>query len=710
VLWSKNERQYLWAAEMDQPELEQTTRAVVRQEQNGRVAVVVIDNPPVNAGSWDVRKGLIDAIRAAAADPNASAIVIIGSGKTFVAGSDIREFGKPLRDPQLPAVIEAIESCAKPVVAAIHGASLGGGFELALGCDARVATEGAVVGLPEVTLGMIPGAGGTQRLPRLTGVAAAIEIVTSGRRVPAPEAVRLGMLDAIVSNDLRAAAVQYAERLEGRKRRIADLPIPFEETGAIEKAAQTAMARSKGRNVIKEAIEAVQNSARLPFQEGLSQERAMFQRLRESEEAAAHRHLFFAQRNAARVSGLEVKPRPVNRVGVIGAGTMGAGIAVCMLNVGLPVTLVERDQTLLSNGMDRIRAIYRRSIDGGQLSAAEVERRIGAVTASVDLAALSAADLVIEAVFEDMAVKQALFRDLEPLLRVDAVLASNTSYLNLDVLAGVTNDPTRVVGLHFFSPPHVMRLLEIVRAAATAPDVLATALSLGKRIGKVSVVARVGEGFIGNRVYSAYRTQCELMLEEGAYPEDVDAALVAFGFAMGPFAVGDMSGLDIAWRTRQRLATTRDPNTRYPAILGRLCEMGRFGQKTGAGWYRYPDGARRGVPDPEVRAIIEAVSSAKKYPRHPFNQEQIQWRALTAIVNESALLLEENIAERPCDVDLVMVNGYGFPSNKGGPLFWASRRPRKEILTALEQLAAATGPGFRAGNVAGVLGQLDDAA
>jgi 3-hydroxyacyl-CoA dehydrogenase len=637
--------------------------------------------------------------------------VIIGAGKTFVAGSDIREFGKPIRDPQLPAVIETIESCTKPVVAAIHGASLGGGFELALGCDVRIAAADAVVGLPEVTLGMIPGAGGTQRLPRLTGLAAAIEIVTSGRRVPAPEALRLGMLDAVVTDDLRTAAVRHAEGLAGHKRRIGELPIPREEPDTIEKAAQTAIARARGRDVIKQAIEAVRSAARLPFQEGLSQERAVFHRLRESEEAAAHRHLFFAQRNAARLSGLEdAKPRPVHRVGLIGAGTMGAGIAVCMINAGLPVTLVERDQTLLTAGMDRIRAIYRRAIDGGQLSTAQAEQRIGAITPAVDLAMLSDADLVIEAVFEDMAVKQSLFRDLEPVLKANAVLASNTSYLDLDALAGMTRFPERVVGLHFFSPAHVMRLLEIVRGAATAPDVLATALSLGKRVGKVSVVARVGEGFIGNRIYSAYRTQCEFMLEEGAYPEDVDAALVGFGFAMGPFAVGDMSGLDIAWRTRQRLAATRDPNERYPVILDRLCEKGRFGQKTGAGWYRYPDGARRGAPDPEVRTIIEAVSSAQGYTRHPFSHEQIQWRALTAMLNESALLLEENIAERPSDVDLVMVNGYGFPSNKGGPLFWASRRPRERILAALEELAAATESGFRPGNVAGVLDQLHDTA
>jgi 3-hydroxyacyl-CoA dehydrogenase len=690
---------------------QKVSAAKVRREADGNVVVLIIDNPPVNAGAWEVRSGLLEAIGAAATDANVSAIVLIGAGMTFVAGSDIREFGKPIREPQLPAVIEAIEACGKPVVAAIHGAALGGGFELALGCDARVATSDAVVGLPEVTLGMIPGAGGTQRLPRLTGLAQAIEIITSGRRVPAPEALRLGMVDAVVTNDLRAAAVRHAQGLEGRKRKVGELPLPSETTQAVENAAANAMARGKDRAAIKEAIEAVRNSARVAFKEGLAAERAVFQRLRESEEAAALRHLFFAQRDAARVSGLhDAEPRPVRRVGVIGAGTMGAGIAICFLDGGWPVTLVEREQSFLDQGMKRIRDAYRRSVESGRMSADEMERRIGRITPSVSLSALADADLVVEAVFEDMAVKQALFGELEPLLRTDAVIASNTSYLDLDVLAAATSRPKDVVGLHFFSPANVMRLLEIVRGAATAPDVLATALSLGKKLGKVSVVARVGEGFIGNRVYSAYRTQCEFMLEEGAYPEDVDSALVSFGFAMGPFAVGDMSGLDIAWRTRQRLAANRDPRERYPEILDRLCEKGRFGRKTGAGWYRYPEGARRGVPDPETRSIIEAVSCAKGCIRRPFTAEQIQWRALAAIVNESALLLDENIAERPSDVDLVMVNGYGFPLQKGGPLFWASRQPRARVIAAVDELAASTGFGFRRGNVAPFLDQVNKQA
>ena len=682
------------------------TAGAVRLEKDGSVAVLVIDNPPVNAGSWDVRNGLLAALRASCSDPEISAIVIIGAGKTFVAGADIREFDKPLRDPQVPAVIEAIEACAKPVVAAIRGAALGGGFELALGCDARIATPDAVVGLPEVTLGIIPGAGGTQRLPRLIGLAPAIELITSGRRVGASEALRLGLIDSIVEGELRAAAVRHARTPELRKRRIGELPIPAEDPQAMEKAAVEAHARARGRAAVKEAVEAVRNAARLPFKQGLVEERAVFQRLRESEEAAALRYLFFAQRDAARVSGLEnAKPRPVRRVGVVGAGLMGSGIAVCFLDAGHAVTLVERDQASLDAGMDRIRAIYRRTVETGRMSGEEMTRRVGLIAPSVDLAALSDADLVIEAAFEDMAVKQALFRELAPLLKPGAVLASNTSYLNIDVLAGVTKRPADVVGLHFFSPAQVMRLLEIVRGAATAPDVLATALAVGKAIGKTSVVARVGEGFIGNRIYSAYRFQCEFMLEEGAYPEDVDAAMLAFGLAMGPFAVSDMSGLEIPWRTRQRQAATL-PKARHPEILDRLCELGRFGQKAGAGWYHYPQGSRRGELDPEVRALIDAHSAAKGIKRRQFSAEEIQWRALTAMVNEAALLLAENIAERPSDVDLVMVNGYGFPSQKGGPLFWASRRPPEAIAAALDNLAAASGPAFRRGDVAAVLRQL----
>ncbi len=454
------------------------------------------------------------------------------------------------------------------------------------------------------------------RLPRLVGLAAAIEIITSARRVDAAEALRLGLLDAVVKSDLRAAAVRNAQEFAPRKRRVRDLPLPLENADVVETAAASALARGKGRTAIAEAIGAVRDCALLPFAQALAKERAAFQRLRESEEAAALRYLFFAQREAVRVSGLEAaKPRPVHEVGLVGGGLMGSGIAVCFLDAGFPVTLVERDQGALDAGVERIRTIYRRAVASGRVSEDEMAKRMARITPSLSLAALASADLVIEAVFEDMAVKQALFRELDPLLKQGAVLASNTSYLDLDRMAAFTERPADVVGLHFFSPAQVMRLLEIVRGELTAPDVLATALAIGKQIGKVSVVARVGEGFIGNRIYSAYRFACEFMLEEGAYPEEVDAALVSFGFAMGPFAVSDMSGLDIAWATRKRLAAASDSATRFPEVLNRLCEKGRFGQKTGAGWYRYAQGARRGAVDPDVRAIIDAaVGCQGHYP------------------------------------------------------------------------------------------------
>jgi 3-hydroxyacyl-CoA dehydrogenase len=685
----------------------QQSAGVVRVERVDEIAFVVIDNPPVNASSFEVRQGLLAAIKSLAQDESAKAIVLIGAGKTFIAGADIREFGKPLRDPQVPEIIASIEQCPKPMIAAIAGAALGGGFEIALGCDGRIATADAVVGLPEVTLGIIPGAGGTQRLPRITGLTTAIALIASGRRVKAAEAKRLGLIDDIATGDLREAAANHARTFSGRKRRISELPIAPEGADAVERAVADAMQGARGRIAVKEAIESVRNAMRMSFAEAAALERDTFQRLRQSEEAAALRYLFFAERAAARIDGAaDATPRRLSQIGVVGAGTMGAAISVCFLDAGLPVVLIERDQETLDRGVDRIRAVYKRLVQSARMTPDEMERRLARLTPSLAVEALAQADLVIEAVFEDMAVKQAMFRELDRVLKPGAVLASNTSYLNLDALAGVTGRPSDVVGLHFFAPANIMRLLEVVRGQLTAPDVLATALALAKTIRKLPVVARVGEGFIGNRIFSAYRIQCELMLEEGAYPSDVDSAMAAFGLAMGPFAVNDISGLDISWATRKRLAATRDPKARYPEILDRLCEAGRFGQKTGAGWYRYPDGARRGTIDPEVHAVIDKCSAAKGMARHPFTAEQIQWRALATMVNEAALLLAEGIAARASDVDLVLVNGYGFPAHKGGPLFWASRRPRKEVTAALDALASATGHGFKRGNVEVVLDEL----
>jgi 3-hydroxyacyl-CoA dehydrogenase len=679
----------------------------VRVERENGIAFVVIDNPPVNATSHAVREGLLREISALADDAGVSTIVLIGAGKTFIAGADIREFNQPMRDPQVPEIIATIERCEKPVVAAIHGAALGGGFEIALACDDRIATHDAVVGLPEVTLGVIPGAGGTQRLPRLTGVATAIELITSGRRVKAPEAQQLGIIDGVVSADIREAARRHARYLAKRKRRISTILVPVSSDDALKKAIENANKGARARTAVKAAIEAIENSERLPFREACVLERATFERLRESEESAALRYLFFAEREAARVPDIaDARARPVAAVGILGAGTMGSGIAVAFLDAGLPVTLIEADQAALDRGLERIRGIYERAVQSGRMTSEEVEQRLDALRPTLDRKELAAADLIIEAVFEDMAIKQSVFRELDAVLKGGAILASNTSYLDIDALAAVTSRPRDVLGLHFFSPANVMRLLEVVRGAATAGDVLATALAVARTIRKLPVIARVGEGFIGNRIYSAYRIQCELILEEGAYPDEVDKAMTAFGLAMGPFAVGDLSGLDISWRTRQRLAPTRDPKARFPQVLDRLCEAGRFGQKTGAGWYRYGDGARRGTVDPEVNAMIDKVSAEKGITRRSFSAEEIQWRALAAMMNEAALLLAEGIAARPSDVDVVLVNGYGFPAAKGGPLFWASRRPREQVSRALDAMAAATGYGFKRGNVEAVLDKL----
>jgi 3-hydroxyacyl-CoA dehydrogenase len=676
-------------------------------QREGSTAFVVIDNPPVNASSWQVRRGLLSALESCSTNPRVSALVLIGAGKTFMAGADINEFSGPLQDPQMPAVIAAVEACPKPVVAAIRGAALGAGYELALGCDARIATAEAIVGLPEVSLGIIPGAGGTQRLPRLIGITAAIDLIASGRRIKASEALTAGMIDAIAAADLRAEAARLAESLVGGKQRLGDRAVPAEPQELVDAAAEKAIRQAKGAAAAVAAVTAIRKSLTLPFAQALAEERAAFQTLRQSREAEARRYLFFAERDAFRVSGMgEAKARPVTKVGVVGAGTMGAGIAICFLDAGLPVTLVERDEEALDGGLAHINAAYRRMAETGRVSSETMAQRLASITPSCELSALADADLVIEAVFEDMAVKQSLFRNLDRTLKPGAIMASNTSYLDLDALARETARPADVVGLHFFAPANVMRLLEVVRGAQTAPEVLATALAVAKVIRKLPVVARVGEGFIGNRIYSAYRSQCEFMLEEGALPEQIDAALVGFGFAMGPFAVADLSGLDIAWRTRQRLAATRDPAARYSDILDRLCEAGRLGQKVGKGWYSYAEGSRRGSPDEAVRAVIEDASRRKGLSRRSMTPPEIVHRALTAMVNEAALLLAEGIAERPSDVDLVMVNGYGFPAKEGGPLFWASYQPHAVMQGWLDTVAGSVGHGFRRGDLGKVLDQV----
>jgi 3-hydroxyacyl-CoA dehydrogenase len=666
----------------------------------GDVLLIEIHNPPINAGSLGVRQGLMAALEALAHDTALKAGVIIGSGSTFIAGSDLREFGQPLADPQLPQVLAAIEACPKPVVAALHGAALGGGLELALACDGRIALAGTVIGLPEVTLGIIPGAGGTQRLPRRSGAVRAIGMICSGERIGAQEALALRLVDEVASDDLPGRAVALARRLGG-KCRIREEAVPAESPEAIERAAQAALRAGKNRPAVVAAIAAVRDAIERPFDEGLARERAVFQTLRTSTEAFALRHQFFAERDAVRLpESLQATPRAVQTVAVIGAGTMGSGIAIAAVEAGLNVLLLEQDADALARGEARIQAHHQARVEAGKATAEQAAARMQRLQTSLDWARLTEADLVIEAVFEDLAVKQAVFQRIDAHARPGAVLATNTSYLDVDAIAAATQRPADVLGLHFFSPANVMKLLEVVRASATAPDVLATGMALGRALRKTPVLCGNGFGFIGNRIYNAYRRQCEFMLEEGAWPEEVDQALQAFGFAMGPFAVADLSGLDIAWRMRKAQAPQRDPRERYVAILDQLCEQGRLGRKTGAGYYAYPEGRQDKTSDATVRAVIEAASQKRGLQRRRFSAEEIQRRALLAMANEAALLLAEGIAQRASDIDVVLVQDYGFPRWEGGPVFWARQQDPQALAQGLQELQSLSGFGFRLGDLA----------
>ncbi|GLQ29059.1 3-hydroxyacyl-CoA dehydrogenase NAD-binding domain-containing protein [Sulfitobacter pacificus] len=633
------------------------------------IAWLKINNPPVNALSRDLRVALIEDISAASANADVRAVVLSGTNGTFIAGADLKEFGHPITAPTLPEVIASIEACPKPVIAAIEGPALGGGYEIALACDGRVALSTASVGLPEGTFGIIPGAGGTVRLPRLTDAAKALEIITSCRLVKAPEALQLGMIDQIVP-DLREGAATFALE-HPAKRLVRDLPPLGHDAAAFETAASIALKRGKNRPFVSAQVQALRDAVALPFDTALDNARAAFVALRDTDESAALCHLFFAERQAAQVAGLErVSPRSIQSVGIVGAGTMGSGIAAAFLAAGIPVRLTDLQPEALDAARERIAGFLAKARDPASLTI------VGAVEDLADC------DLLLEAVFEDMAVKSELMARLDRIAKPGTILASNTSYLNLDKLATATSRPEAVVGLHFFAPAHVMKLLEIVRGAETSPVVLKTALALGRRLRKVSVVAGVCEGFIGNRIYNAYRAECEAMLMDGALPQEVDRALETFGFAMGPFAVSDMSGLDIAWANRKRRHAAGEYKGQDVPVLEWLVEAGRLGQKTGAGWYDYVEGNRR--PGAIVQTLIERAREGKA--PNTLSEENIQRRALSAIINEALLVLEDGIAQRASDIDLVLVNGYGFPRHLGGPLFWASRQPLEQIRSTLAEI------------------------
>ena len=633
---------------------------------DGSVAIVTIDNPPVNAAGHAVRLGLSDAVATCDADPTVTAVVLACAGRTFVAGADIREFGQVPQPPHLPDVVSEIEGASKPWVAAIHGTALGGGLELAMGCHGRVATASARMGLPEVNLGLIPGAGGTVRLPRLVSPVLALTMAAGGKPITAAEALEAGLIDVIAPEGaLLAEAVALARAIQAPCPTLSRAaPAPDD---AFDGAADKLTARARGQQSITVAVEAIRRALTVPADEALAAERDAFLDLRASPQSAALRHIFFAERATLSDPRVKVAPRPVTRVGVVGGGTMGAGIAAACLLADLPVTMVERDAAAAQAGADRVQGILADSLSRGLLSADRHRDLTDAFATSDRTDALSDVDLVIEAAFEDMTVKKAIFADLDRVTRPDAILATNTSYLDVNDLAAGTADPSRVIGLHFFSPAHIMKLLEIVVPEAVADDVVGTGAALSKRLRKIGVLAGVCDGFIGNRVMSAYRREGDYLLIDGAMPWQVDAAMKDYGFAMGLFEMQDLAGLDIAWAMRKRRAATRDPAERYVTIADQLCEAGRFGRKTGAGWYDHGSGP--GKPDRVVEELILAERARLGQEPQSFTNAQIMERILGTMVTEARALLAEGIAQQASDIDVVMVNGYGFPRWRGGPMF-----------------------------------------
>ena len=661
----------------------------VRYEREGAIALLTISNPPVNAASHAVRAGLLEAAARFAEDGEAKIAVLVGEGANFVAGADISEFGKPPMEPLLPNVVAAIEASEKPVVCVVAGATLGGGLELAMGAHYRLALPSAQMGLPETTLGLLPGAGGTQRLPRLIGSEAALDVILGGKRLSAGDALALGLVDRVAEGDAREAGLAFASALlaEGKgPRRVCEMPAP--SIGEEAERWQARIAREdKGQVARATALRAVVEGASLPFTDGMTRERELFRELLDTPQRAALVHAFFAERKVSQLPELKgLEARPVSRLGVVGGGTMGAGIAAAALLKGIPVTLAERDEASAQKARGTVAGILDGSVKRGKLTPEKRDSILsGGFETAVGYEALGSCDLAIEAVFEDMAVKRAVLSELDKVLGPDAVIATNTSYLDVDELARATSRPESVIGLHFFSPAHVMRLLEIVVGEKTAPQVVATGFAFAKRLGKVAVRSGVCDGFIGNRILSAYRGAMDRCVLDGASPFAVDEAMEDFGMAMGPYAVADLAGLDIGYANRRRMDATRDPRDRPPLFADRLTEMGRNGRKTGRGYYVYAEGGR--TPDPEVEAIVSAVRDENGTSPRQFTAEEIAARALAAMVNEASKILEEGIARRPLDVDIVLLTGYGFPRWRGGPMHHADAVGLPKILADIERFA-----------------------
>jgi 3-hydroxyacyl-CoA dehydrogenase len=644
----------------------------------GDVAILTLNSPPVNALSAVVRDGLDAGLDQAIGDPAVRAIVLICAGRTFIAGADISEFGRPPQGASLHAVLDKMEASPKPVIAAVHGTALGGGLETALACHYRVGTVGARFGLPEVKLGLLPGAGGTQRLPRVVGVEKALEMVTSGAMINASEAAAAGLIDATAPEDaLRATAVAFAHSVvaEGRPlRKIRDLPV-HAEPGVFAAFRAANAKKFRGFDAPESNIKCIEAAATQSFDEGMKTERTLFMELMTGVQSAAQRYLFFAERQAAKIPGIsdDITLRPIRRVGVLGAGTMGGGISMNFLSAGIPVVIVEANEAALTRGVGVMRANYENTARKGRLTAEAVAANMGRLTPSLKLEDFSECDLVIEAIFENMDIKKEVFGKLDGIVKQGAILASNTSYLDIDEIAAATRRPADVVGMHFFSPANVMRLLEVVRGEKTAPDVLATAMSIGKKIGKVSVVAGVCHGFIGNRMLGLRQAAANQLILEGAMPWDVDRVIYDFGFPMGPFQMADLAGLDIGWsKETSKGETLRD----------KLCEMDRRGQKTGAGFYDY-DTRRERTPSPIVEKLVLEQSAKAGITRRAVSDQEILERCIYPMINEGAKILEEGKAYRASDIDIVWLNGYGFPAYRGGPMFYADTVGLKAVVATL---------------------------
>src|SRR5436309_6965765 len=670
--------------------LDKPATSPISTRKHGDVLIVLSNNPPVNALSTAVRQGLVEAIAEAEGDDSVKAVVIACEGQTFFAGADITEFGKPPQQPWLPAVVDTIENCSKPVVAAIHGTALGGGLEIALACHYRVADGGAKLGTPEVKLGLLPGAGGTQRLPRVAGVKKALEMCATGNPIGAKEGFDCGLVDRVVEGELIPHAVAYAEEV----RDVRPLPKSSERQDKLDECDPALFDEFRKANekkfrgfVAPEAnIRAVKAACEKPYAEGVIEERRLFMELMSGEQSAAQRYFFFAERKAAKIEALpeNTEPRPVRKVGVIGAGTMGGGISMNFLSTGIPVTIVEMGQEALDRGTGLMRKNYEASAAKGKLTEAQVSIAMGRLTPTLDFSALADCDLIIEAVYEDMEVKKEVFGRLDRIAKPGAILASNTSYLDINEIAASISRPGDVVGMHFFSPANVMKLLEVVRGDKTAPDVLLTAMQIGKKVRKVAVVAGVFHGFIGNRMLMPRQIEATKLLLEGASPEQVDRVHVEFGMPMGPFQMADLAGVDIGWH--------RDPN-RIENIRDALCAIDRWGQKKGAGFYEY-DEKRRPSPSPVVQQIIEDFAKKQGVERREISDEEIVERTLYTMVNEGAKILEEGIAQRASDGDVVWVYGYGWPVYRGGPMYWADREGLGKIVDGLKRQEERMKPEF----------------